>query len=172
MLVDNEKVLSEIFRHAPTLVATHCEDEAIIRQNTEIYRQKYGETVPISRHPRIRSAEACFVSSSKAVELASRFDTRLHVLHLSTAEEMQLFQAGPVKDKRITAEVCVHHLWFEERDYLDYGTRIKWNPAVKSAEDRLALWDALLADKIDRITSYNVCYTKLLRWHFRQLLFV
>lgn len=159
MLVDNEKVLSEIFRHAPTLVATHCEDEAIIRQNTEIYREKYGETVPISRHPRIRSAEACFVSSSKAVELASRFDTRLHVLHLSSAEEMQLFQPGPVKDKRITAEVCVHHLWFEEKDYLDYGTRIKWNPAVKSAEDRLALWEALLADKIDVIATDHAPHT-------------
>ncbi len=159
MLVDDEKTLSEIFRQAPTLVATHCEDEGIIRRNTEIYRQKYGEIVPISRHPRIRSAEACYKSSSKAVELARKFDTRLHVLHISTADEMQLFDAGPVKDKKITAEVCVHHLWFEERDYINYGTRIKWNPAVKSAADRAALWEALLTDKIDVIATDHAPHT-------------
>ncbi len=159
MLVDDEKTLSEIFRNAPTLVATHCEDEEIIRRNTEIYRQKYGEIVPISRHPKIRSAEACFKSSSKAVELARKYDTRLHVLHLSSAEEMQLFDAGPVKDKKVTAEVCVHHLWFEEKDYIAYGTRIKWNPAVKSANDRQALWEALLADKIDVIATDHAPHT-------------
>lgn len=159
MLVDDSKTLSEIFKHAPTLVATHCEDEEIIRRNTEIYRQKYGEIVPISRHPRIRSAEACFKSSSKAVELARKFDTRLHVLHLSTADEMQLFDAGPVKNKKITAEVCVHHLWFEEKDYIAYGTRIKWNPAVKSANDRAALWEALLNDKIDVIATDHAPHT-------------
>ncbi|MCW0484894.1 dihydroorotase [Gaoshiqia sediminis] len=159
MLVDNEKILSEIFRNAPTLVATHCEDEEIIQRNTEIYRQKYGEIVPISRHPRIRSAEACYKSSSKAVELAAKFGTRLHVLHLSTADEMSLFQAGPVKDKKITAEVCVHHLWFEEKDYIEYGTRIKWNPAIKSADDRIALWEALLADKIDVIATDHAPHT-------------
>ncbi|MGD9929819.1 MAG: dihydroorotase [Mangrovibacterium sp.] len=159
MLVDNEKILSEIFRNAPTLVATHCEDEEIIRRNTEIYRQKYGEIVPISRHPRIRSAEACYKSSAKAVELAAKFGTRLHVLHLSTADEMSLFQAGPVKDKKITAEVCVHHLWFEEKDYIEYGTRIKWNPAIKSANDRIALWEALLADKIDVIATDHAPHT-------------
>ncbi len=159
MLVDDEKTLSEIFRNAPTLVATHCEDEEIIRRNTEIYRQKYGEIVPISRHPKIRSAEACFKSSSKAVELARKYDTRLHVLHLSSAEEMQLFDAGPVKDKKVTAEVCVHHLWFEEKDYIAYGTRIKWNPAVKSATDRQALWEALLADKIDVIATDHAPHT-------------
>ncbi len=159
MLVDDEKTLSEIFRNAPTLVATHCEDEEIIRHNTEIYRQKYGEIVPISRHPKIRSAEACFKSSSKAVELARKYDTRLHVLHLSSAEEMQLFDAGPVKDKKVTAEVCVHHLWFEEKDYIAYGTRIKWNPAVKSATDRQALWEALLADKIDVIATDHAPHT-------------
>lgn len=159
MLVDDEKTLSEIFRLAPTLVATHCEDEEIIRRNTAIYRQKYGEIVPISRHPRIRSAEACYKSSSKAVALARNFDTRLHVLHISTADEMQLFEAGPVKDKKITAEVCVHHLWFEEKDYVDYGTRIKWNPAVKSAADRAALWDGLLTDKIDVIATDHAPHT-------------
>ncbi|WP_423129927.1 dihydroorotase [Gaoshiqia sp. Z1-71] len=159
MLVDNEKALSEIFRHAPTLVATHCEDEGIIRRNIEIYRQKYGEIVPISRHSKIRSAEACFKSSSKAVELASKFGTRLHVLHLSSADEMQLFQAGPVKEKKITAEVCVHHLWFEEKDYIGYGTRIKWNPAIKSAEDRAALWAALLNDTIDVVATDHAPHT-------------
>lgn len=159
MLVDDDKTLSEIFRNAPTLVATHCEDEAIIRLNTEIYRQKYGEIVPISRHPKIRSTEACFKSSAKAVELASKLGTRLHILHLSTAQEMQLFSSGPVKDKKITAEACVHHLWFEEKDYIAYGTRIKWNPAVKSAEDRAAIWEALLADKIDVIATDHAPHT-------------
>ncbi|MGQ8337057.1 dihydroorotase [Sunxiuqinia sp. A32] len=159
MLVDDEQTLSEIFKNAPTLIATHCEDEEIIKRNTEIYRQKYGEIVPISRHPKIRSAEACFKSSSKAVELASKFGTRLHVLHLTSAEEMKLFNAGPVTEKKITAEVCVHHLWFEERDYIEYGTRIKWNPAVKTAADRDALWEALLSDKIDVIATDHAPHT-------------
>ncbi|WP_159517614.1 dihydroorotase [Sunxiuqinia indica] len=159
MLVDDEQTLAEIFKNAPTLIATHCEDEEIIKQNTEIYRQKYGQIVPISRHPKIRSAEACFKSSSKAVELAKKYGARLHVLHLTTADEMQLFEAGPVKDKKITAEVCVHHLWFEEKDYIAYGTRIKWNPAVKSAQDRAALWEALLADKIDVIATDHAPHT-------------
>ncbi len=159
MLVDDEQTLAEIFKNSPTLIATHCEDEAIIQRNTEIYRQKYGEIVPISRHPKIRSAEACFKSSSKAVELASKFGTRLHVLHLSSAEEMALFQSGPVSEKKITAEVCVHHLWFEEYDYIKYGTRIKWNPAIKSAADRDALWEALLNDKIDVIATDHAPHT-------------
>lgn len=159
MLVDDEKTLSEIFKHAPTLVATHCEDEAIIKRNTEIYRQKYGEVVPISRHPKIRSAEACFKSSSKAVELAGKFGTRLHVLHLSSAEEVNLFNPGPVKGKKITAEACIHHLWFEERDYINYGTRIKWNPAVKSANDRAAIWEGLLSDRIDVIATDHAPHT-------------
>ncbi|PTN07696.1 dihydroorotase [Mangrovibacterium marinum] len=159
MLVDDEATLAEIFKNAPTLIATHCEDEAIIKRNIEIYREKYGEVVPISRHPKIRSAEACYKSSSKAVELAAKYDARLHVLHISSAQEMDLFQPGPVKDKKITAEVCVHHLWFDERDYLAYGTRIKWNPAVKSEADKLALWDALLADKIDVIATDHAPHT-------------
>ena len=117
MLVDDEKILSEIFRHAPALVATHCEDEAIIRKNSDEARAKYGENVPVSLHPYIRSDEACYRSSSKAVELASKHDTHLHILHLSTAREMDLFSTGNVRDKKITAEVCVHHLWFDERDY-------------------------------------------------------
>lgn len=159
MLVDDEKTLSEIFKNAPTLVATHCEDEATIQKNTEIARARYGENVPISRHAHIRSAEACFKSSSKAVELASKFDTRLHVLHLSSAKEMELFSAGKVADKNITAEVCVHHLWFDERDYIDYGTRIKWNPSVKCASDKKALWEALLSDKIDVIATDHAPHT-------------
>jgi len=159
MLVDDEKTLADIFRNSPTLIATHCEDEAIIKRNIEIYRQKYGEVVPISRHPKIRSAEACFKSSSKAVELAAKYDTRLHVLHISSAEEMALFQSGPVKDKKITAEVCVHHLWFDERDYIAYGTRIKWNPSIKSEADKNALWAALLSDKIDVIATDHAPHT-------------
>jgi len=159
MLVDNEDVLSEIFRSTKLLVATHCEDEPTIIRNTAIYREKYGEFVPISAHPKIRSAEACFKSSAKAVELATRFGTRLHVLHLSTADEMKLFSPGPVKDKHITAEVCVHHLWFDEHDYITHGNLIKWNPAIKSAEDKAALWEALLADRIDVIATDHAPHT-------------
>ncbi len=159
MLVDDEKTLSEIFKHAPTLVATHCEDEVTIQKNTEIARGRYGENVPISRHCYIRSDEACYKSSSKAVELASKFDTRLHVLHLSSAKEMELFSAGKVAGKNITAEVCVHHLWFDERDYIDYGTRIKWNPSIKCASDKEALWKALLDDKIDVIATDHAPHT-------------
>ena len=159
MLVDNDLALSELFKNAHTLVAVHCEDENIIKKNMELYREKYGELIPISRHPRIRSAEACFQSSSKAVKLAAQFGTRLHVLHLSTADEMRLFEPGPVRDKKITAEVCVHHLWFDERDYPQYGTRMKWNPAVKSPEDKEALWTALLSDKIDVIATDHAPHT-------------
>ncbi|WP_163326133.1 dihydroorotase [Draconibacterium mangrovi] len=159
MLVDDDATLSEIFKNAPTLVATHCEDEATIKANIEVARQRYGENVPISRHCHIRSDEACYKSSSKAVELASKFDTRLHILHLSSAKEMSLFSPGKVSDKKITAEVCVHHLWFDERDYIDYGTRIKWNPSVKCEKDKVALWEALLADKIDVIATDHAPHT-------------
>jgi dihydroorotase len=159
MLVDNEDVLSEIFRNTKLLVATHCEDEPTIIRNTAIYREKYGEFVPISAHPKIRSAEACFKSSAKAVELATKFGTRLHILHLSTADEMKLFNPGPVAQKHITAEVCVHHLWFDENDYITYGNLIKWNPAIKSAADKAALWEALLADKIDVVATDHAPHT-------------
>jgi dihydroorotase len=159
MLVDNEEVLSEIFRNTKLLVATHCEDEPTIIRNTAIYREKYGEYVPISAHPKIRSAEACFKSSAKAVELASKFGTRLHVLHLSTADEMKLFSSGPVAKKLITAEVCVHHLWFDEHDYITLGNFIKWNPAIKSAADKTALWEALLTDKIDVVATDHAPHT-------------
>ncbi len=159
MLVDDEETLSGIFKNAPTLVATHCEDEATIQQNSQIARQRYGENVPISRHCHIRSDEACYKSSSKAVELASKFDTRLHVLHLSSAKEMSLFSPGKVSDKKITAEVCVHHLWFDERDYIEKGTRIKWNPSIKCIADKEALWEALLADKLDVIATDHAPHT-------------
>lgn len=159
MLVDDEEVLSEIFKHAPTLVATHCEDEATIQENIKIARGRYGENVPVSRHAYIRSDEACFRSSSKAVELASKFGTHLHVLHLSTEKEMGLFSSAPVTEKRITAEVCVHHLWFDEQDYISLGNRIKWNPSIKTAKDKEALWEALLTDKIDVIATDHAPHT-------------
>jgi dihydroorotase len=159
MLVDNENTLSEIFKNAPTLVATHCEDEKTILKNIEIARTRYGENVPMSRHAHIRSDEACYLSSSKAVELASKFNTRLHVLHLTSAKELNLFNAGKVTDKKITAEVCVHHLWFDEMDYIKLGTKIKWNPSIKSKKDREALWEALLADKIDVIATDHAPHT-------------
>lgn len=159
MLVDDENTLAEIFRNTPLLVATHCENEPTIVRNIEKYREIYGEYVPMSAHPHIRSAEACFKSTEKAVQLASKYGTRLHVLHLSTADEMKLFASGPVSQKHITAEVCVHHLWFDEHDYVHYGTRIKWNPAIKTAEDRSALWQALLADKLDVIATDHAPHT-------------
>jgi dihydroorotase len=159
MLVDNETVLSEIFRNTKLLVATHCEDEPTIIRNTAIYREKYGDYIPVSAHPKIRSAEACYKSSAKAVELAAKFGTRLHVLHISTADEMKLFAPGKVADKHITAEVCVHHLWFDEHDYIQHGTRIKWNPAIKSAEDKAALWDALRTDRIDVVATDHAPHT-------------
>ncbi len=159
MLVDDEKTLSEIFQKAPTLVATHCEDESLIQKNSEAARAKYGENVPVHLHAEIRSDEACYRSSSKAVELATKYDTRLHVLHLSSAKEMSLFPAGNVKDKKITAEVCVHHLWFDERDYASKGNFIKWNPAIKTVKDKEALWEALLTDKIDVIATDHAPHT-------------
>lgn len=159
MLVDDENTLSEIFKDAPTLIATHCEDEKTIQKNIEIARGRYGEQVPMSRHAYIRSDEACYISSSKAVELASKFSTRLHVLHLSSAKEMSLFSPGNVTDKRITAEVCVHHLWFDDLDYLTLGTKIKWNPSIKTRKDKEALWEALLADKIDVIATDHAPHT-------------
>ncbi|HKI88077.1 MAG TPA: amidohydrolase family protein, partial [Draconibacterium sp.] len=134
-------------------------DEATIQKNSEIARQRYGENVPISRHCHIRSDEACYISSSKAVNLASKFNTRLHILHLSSAKEMGLFSPGNVTDKNITAEVCVHHLWFDERDYIKHGTRIKWNPSIKCVSDKEALWEALLSDKIDVIATDHAPHT-------------
>lgn len=153
MLVDNDSTLRRIFAEVDILIATHCEKEEIIRANMESYRKKWGEELPIATHPLIRSAEACYRSSAQAIELADKYGTRLHVLHLSTAREMALFSAAPLEEKKITAEVCVHHLWFSDQDYERLGARIKWNPAVKSEADREALREALTAGKLDVVAT-------------------
>jgi len=161
MLVDSEKTLEGIFSKAPCLVATHCEDEATIRNNTKEYKEKYGYEMPISKHPEIRSAEACYLSSSLAVKLAKKHNTRLHILHLTTAKEMELFDNTiALKDKRITAEVCVHHLVFSDKDYETYGNKIKWNPAIKTENDRQALLKALKENKIDVIATDHAPHTE------------
>lgn len=160
MLVDDPQALEQIFEKAPTLVAVHCEDESIIQGNIRIMKEKFGEDIPIKYHPMIRSEEACFQSSSYAVELAEKHDTRLHILHLSTACELRLFNnAIPLEKKRITAEVCVHHLWFHDADYERLGNFIKWNPAIKSMEDRDELLQGLLADKIDIVATDHAPHT-------------
>jgi dihydroorotase len=160
MLVDNEGALRELFSKAILPVTAHCEDEPTIRKNSEIYRLKYGEEVPISMHPLIRSRAACFKSSSFAVRLAKEFNTRLHILHLSTADEMKLFNnERPLREKRITGEVCIHHLWFEESSYNELGTLIKWNPAIKTRFDRDALIDAVNNDLIDIIATDHAPHT-------------
>lgn len=160
MLVDKEEVLDDIFSKCDMLIATHCEDEATVRKNTEIYKDKYGEEIPIACHPLIRSEEACYLSSSKAVALAKKHGARLHVLHISTAKEIELFDNSlPLKDKKITAEACVHHLWFCDEDYKTKGTRIKWNPAVKTANDRDTILKALLDDKIDVLATDHAPHT-------------
>lgn len=154
MLVDNKETLSGIFAEVPMLIATHCEDEATIQQNKAHYTALYGNDLSIKFHPLIRNAEACYRSSSFAVELASKYNARLHVLHISTEKEMELFRNDiPLIQKNITAEICVHHLWFSDADYEKYGNRIKWNPAVKSESDRLSLIDALKTDKIDVVAT-------------------
>ena len=154
MLVDNKETLSGIFAEVPMLIATHCEDEATIQQNKAHYTGLYGNDLPIKYHPLIRNAEACYRSSSFAVELASKYNARLHVLHISTEKEMELFRNDiPLIQKNITAEICVHHLWFSDADYEKYGNRIKWNPAVKAESDRLALIEALKTDKIDVVAT-------------------
>ncbi len=160
MLVDDRTTLENIFTQVPGLIAVHCEDEATIRKNTELFRAKYGEDVPIACHPAIRSDEACYRSSALAVELAHKHNTRLHVLHLSTAKEMQLFRNDTLlSQKRITAEVCVHHLWFSDTDYERYGTRIKWNPAIKTAADRNRLFECLLNGTIDVVATDHAPHT-------------
>ncbi len=159
MLVDNKKTLEGIFAEAPILIATHCEDEATIRANTEKFKQTYGDSIPIECHPDIRNAEACYKSSALAVELASRYGSQLHILHLSTLLEMSLLESGPVASKKITGEVCVHHLWFNSADYNKLGSLIKWNPAIKSAADQQGLWDGLHADKLDVIATDHAPHT-------------
>lgn len=154
MLVDDQHVLEQIFRSTEMVISAHCEDEQIIRDNMALYKEHYGDDIPMSSHPLIRSAEACYVSSSKAVALAKKTNARLHVFHVSTAKETALFSNDiPLKDKRITAEVCTHHLWFSNEDYNEKGSFIKWNPAVKTAQDRAALWEALNDDRIDVLAT-------------------
>ena len=160
MLVDNEEVLEKIFSSTKMLISVHCEDEATIRKNTEHYKAIYGDDIPLKFHPIIRSEEACYLSSSKAIELAKKTGARLHVFHLSTEKETHLFRNDiPLEEKQITAEVCVHHLWFSDEDYQTKGTHIKWNPAVKTANDRAGLWKALLDDRLDIIATDHAPHT-------------
>lgn len=160
MLVDNPETLEKIFSNTKMLIAVHCEDEATIRANTEKYLEEYGEDIPVKFHHLIRSEEACYISSSKAIELAKKTGARLHVFHLSTAKEMELFRNNiPLKDKKITAEVCVHHLTFTNEDYETRGGLIKWNPAVKTQKDKDGLWEALLDDRIDVIATDHAPHT-------------
>lgn len=160
MLVDDEKTLEAIFSQCPMLIATHCEDEATIRKNMEAYRQRYGEQVPIEMHPLIRSAEGCYRSSSMAVQLAKKHGTRLHILHISTKDELDLFtNEVPLSEKMITAEVCVHHLYFNSSDYAKLGTQIKCNPAIKGPEHQEALLPALLDNRLDIVATDHAPHT-------------
>ena len=153
MLVDDKTALEHLFSAIPAIISVHSEDEAIIRANREWYVSERGDDLPVEFHPLIRSAEACYESTARAVELASRCGTRLHVFHVSTARELTLFSDQPLEDKRITAEVCVHHLWFSDRDYARLGNRIKCNPAIKTVADRDALRDALLTGRLDVVAT-------------------
>src|SRR5690606_2561336 len=160
MLVDNPQVLEKIFKSTDLLISAHCEDEATIKKNLETHIKKYGKDIPIECHPIIRSEAACYISSSKAIELAKKTGARLHVFHVSTGKETKLFSNKlHLKDKKITAEVCVHHLWFSDEDYKTKGTLIKWNPAVKTAKDRDELWKALLDDRIDVVATDHAPHT-------------
>lgn len=160
MLVDDEAVLEKIFSNTDMVISVHCEDEGTIRKNLAEYKEKFGDDIPIEYHPIIRSEEACYISSSRAIALAKKTGARLHVFHLSTGKETHLFDNSiPLEEKKITAEVCVHHLWFSEADYKEKGTHIKWNPAVKTASDRAQLWEALLDDRIDVIATDHAPHT-------------
>src|SRR5690554_6437165 len=161
MLVDDEKVLEAIFKESPLLIAVHCEDESTIQENLARYKAQYGDDIPIELHLKIRSEEACYLSSSKAVALAKKTGARLHVFHVSTKKELELFKSNKsLKDKKITAEVCIHHLWFNDSDYSRKGTFIKWNPAVKSVKDQEALLQGLLDDKLDVIATDHAPHTR------------
>ena len=160
MLVDNEEVIEKIFRNTEMVISAHCEDESTIKANFAKYKAQYGDDIPVKYHPLIRSAEACYLSSSRAIALAKKTGARFHVFHLSTGKETELFRNDiPLEDKKITAEVCIHHLWFSEEDYDTKGTLIKWNPAVKTAADRDQLWEALLDDRIDVIATDHAPHT-------------
>lgn len=153
MLVDNKKALETIFSEIEMLIATHCESEEIIKSNIQKYKLKFGENIPISYHPLIRSAEACYASSSEAVELAHKCGTRLHILHLSTEKELSLFENKPLSQKKVTGEACVHHLWFSDAEYETLGSKIKWNPAVKTKQDREAILEAVKQGRLDVIAT-------------------
>lgn len=160
MLVDRYETLEKVFSQSPLLIATHCEDEPTIRKNAAAYREKYGEDVPLAMHPLIRSEEACYLSSSMAIDLARKHGTRLHILHISTGRETQLFDnKTPLRDKKITAEACIHHLWFSDEDYAKRGNLIKWNPAIKTAADRTAIRNAVLDNHIDVIATDHAPHT-------------
>ncbi|MDP5157893.1 MAG: dihydroorotase [Flaviramulus sp.] len=160
MLVDNPKILEKIFASTNMVISVHCEDETTIKSNLKEYIDKFGDDIPMKYHPIIRSEEACYLSSSKAIELAKKTGARLHVFHLSTGKETDLFTNKiPLKDKKITSEVCIHHLWFNDKDYDKKGSLIKWNPAVKTESDRLQLWEALLDDRIDVIATDHAPHT-------------
>ncbi|MDO7170931.1 dihydroorotase [Mariniflexile sp. AS56] len=160
MLVDDTKVLEKIFKSTKLLISVHCEDEETIRKNFQEHLDTYGDDIPMKYHPVIRSEEACYLSSSRAIKLAEKTGARLHVFHLSTGKETKLFSNKiPLKDKKITAEVCIHHLWFSDKDYDKKGTLIKWNPAVKTEQDREQLWEALLDDRIDVIATDHAPHT-------------
>lgn len=161
LLVDDPETLRNIFSRFPGLIASHCEHEPTIRKNMELYREKFGEQIPVSFHPQIRSAEGCYLSSSTAIELAKEFGTRLHILHISTERETKLFSSElPLEKKKITAEACIHHLWFNDSDYERLGMNIKWNPAIKTAADQAAILQAVLHDRIDVIATDHAPHTK------------
>lgn len=161
MLVDNPEVLKSIFSSTNLVIAVHCEDEQTIRKNLKAAVEQYGDQIPISEHPIIRSEEACYLSSSQAVALAKETGARLHVFHVSTAKELELFRNDiPLEEKKITAEVCTHHLWFSTEDYQEKGTRIKWNPAVKTKQDRAALWEGLNSDLLDVLATDHAPHTE------------
>lgn len=160
MLVDNPKTLENLFAQSPMLIAVHCEDEATIRRNLNYYKALFGENLSVDLHPKIRSEEACYLSSSMAVNLAKKHSTRLHILHISTEKETHLFDNSiPLKDKKITAEACIHHLWFTDKDYKTKGNLIKWNPAVKTLEDRDGILKAVLDGRIDVIATDHAPHT-------------
>jgi dihydroorotase len=160
MLVDDLEVLEKIFSSTKMIISVHCEDEATIRKNNAEFTKKYGDDIPVKYHPIIRSEEACYISSSKAIELAKKTGARLHIFHVSTEKETHLFRNDiPLEEKQITAEVCIHHLWFNDADYDEKGTLIKWNPAVKTEKDRLGLWKALLDDRIDVLATDHAPHT-------------
>jgi dihydroorotase len=160
MLVDSSAALEKIFSNTKLLIAVHSEDETTVKENLEKYKLQYGDDIPVKFHPEIRSVEACYKSTVKIIALAKRTGARLHVFHISTSKELDLFTNKiPLEEKQITAEVCIHHLWFSDEDYATKGNLIKWNPAVKSANDRKALWKALLDDRIDVIATDHAPHT-------------